>query len=121
MSVFKFGGEKPEPMIHGVRLRVRPGTQKLPEPLIGAYVTAFSIAADPREAVVNGVRALRAMGLEFEAVDPEGMALPLSGWGAYVDEAWPDFPGEFPSQSEIADRLADGGVVFTPFAGFERE
>jgi hypothetical protein len=101
-------------------LKVRAGTESLPAPLIGAHVIAFSIAADPREALVNGVRALQAMGYDFEDVLPKGLSMPLSGWEGYIAQAWPEFRDKFPSQSEIATRLANGGVIFSPFAGFDR-
>ncbi|HEX8484638.1 hypothetical protein [Sphingomonas sp.] len=105
--------------IHGIQLKIRGGPEPLPPPLIGAYVTAFSIAEEPREAVVKGVRAIQAMGYDFEDVLPEGLSMPLSDWAKYVGEAWPEFTEEFPAQSEIAARLADNGVVFSPFAGFD--
>ncbi len=105
--------------IHGIRLKVRAGTEQLPSPLIGAYVTAFSIASEPREAVIKSCRALAAMGYDFEEVLPEGLSLPVSEWGAYVMQAWPDFSADFPSQEQIADRLANDGVVFSPFAGWD--
>ncbi|WHU01705.1 hypothetical protein [Sphingomonas sp. NIBR02145] len=118
----KLSGRKREDVtIHGIRLKVRPGTQPLPSPLIAAYVTAFSVAAEPREAVVKSVRALQAMGYDFEDVLPEGLMLPLAGWGEYVAQAWPEFSEEFPSQDEIAAHLAEDGVAFSPFAGFDRE
>lgn len=115
-----FGKNVVEATIHGIRLKIRGGPEPLPSPLIGAYVIAFSIAEEPREAVVKGVRAIQAMGYDFEDVLPEGLSMPLSGWGRYVGEAWPEFTEEFPGQSEIAARLANNGVVFSPFAGFER-
>lgn len=59
------------------------------------------------------------MGYDFEDVLPEGMSTPITGWGRYVAEAWPDFLREFPTQSDIAGRLANGSVLFSPFAGFE--
>jgi hypothetical protein len=119
MSLFGFGRKDRDPTIHAIRMKVRAGSQPLPAPLIGAYVTAFSIAAEPREAVVHSVRALHAMGYEFDDILPEGLSMPLSDWGAYVAQAWPDFASEFPSQLEVAARLSDGLVVFSPFAGFE--
>lgn len=113
-----FGKKVVETMIHGIRLKICGGPEPLPSPLIGAYVTAFSLAEEPREAVVKGVRAIQAMGYDFEDVLPEGLSMPLSDWARYVGEAWPEFTVEFPTQSEIAARLAEGGVVFSPFAGF---
>lgn len=105
--------------IHGIRLKIRAGTEQLPAPLIGAYVTAFSIAADPQEAVVKGVRAVQAMGYDFEDVLPEGLSMPLTDCASYVSHSWPDYEAEFPTQRDIAAQLADNGVVFSPFAGFE--
>ena|SRR6218665_540345 len=119
MSLFGIGRKPKESRIHGIRLKVRAGTEALPEPLIGAYVTAFSIAEEPREAVVNGVRSLQAMGYDFEEVLPEGLSMPLADWGSYVDQAWPEFSDQLPSQADIAGALSNGGVVFSPFAGFE--
>jgi hypothetical protein len=100
-------------------MKVRAGSQQLPAPLIGAYVMAFSISADPREAVVNSVQALRAMGYEFDDILPEGLSMPVHDWGKYVAQAWPEFSEHFPSQPEIAARLANGAVVFSPFSGFD--
>jgi hypothetical protein len=60
------------------------------------------------------------MGYDFEDVLSEALSMPLSDWGSYIERAWPEFSAEFP-QSEVAARLANGGVVFSPFAGFERE
>jgi hypothetical protein len=108
-----------EATIYGIRLKIRGGPEPLPSPLIGAYVTAFSIAEEPREAVVKSIRAIQAMGYDFEDVLPEGLSMPLSDWARYVREAWPELMGEFPAQGEIAARLADNGVVFSPFAGFD--
>ncbi len=105
--------------IHAIRLKIRGDEQPLPAPLVGAYVTAFTIAAEPQEAVTKSVRGIRAMGYDFEDVMSEGLSLPASEWSTYVAQAWPEFVDHFPSQSEIAARLAGDGVVFSPFAGFE--
>ncbi len=119
MKLLKFGRKDAEPVIHGIRIKVRAGSQPLPPPLRGAFVTAFSIATEPREAVITSVRALQGMGYDFEDILPEGLAMPLRDWGAYVSSAWPEFRDEFPSQAQIAERLSAGGVVFSPFAGFD--
>jgi hypothetical protein len=121
VSLFGIGRKRGSATIFAIRMSVRAGAKALPAPLIGAHVIAFSIAAEPREAVVNSVNALQAMGYEFENVLPEGFSMPLGDWGSYVDRVWPEFRDAFPSQSEIDARLADGGVVFSPFAGFDSE
>ncbi|MDP2259711.1 MAG: hypothetical protein Q8J89_08360 [Caulobacter sp.] len=120
MDLFKIGRKDAEPVIHGIRIKVRGGSQPLPPPLLGAFVTAFSVATEPREAVITSVRALQAMGYDFEDILPEGLSMPLKDWGAYISSAWPEFRDEFPPQSQIAERLSAGGVVFSPFAGYDR-
>ena len=58
------------------------------------------------------------MGYDVEEILPEGLELPMSLWGAHIAEAWPDFVDHYPTQAEIATKLADGRVVFSPFAAF---
>lgn len=106
--------------ISGIRLKVRPGREGLPPPLIGAYVTAFTVADEQQQAVKQAVLAIFAMGYDVEEVLPEGLEFPMLDWGAHVAAAWPEFPDHYPSQAEIASKLANGGVVFSPFAGFDQ-
>ncbi len=87
MSWLGLGRKDREATIHAIRMKVKAGSRKLPVPLIVAYVTAFSIAAEPREAVVNSVRALRAMGYDFEDIVSEGFSMPLGDWGKYLGDA----------------------------------
>ncbi len=112
---------RPDVLISGVRLKIRAGRNPLPHPLAGAYVTAFTVADEPQQAVRQAVLAIFDMGHDIEEILPEGLELPMSKWAAYVAEAWPEFPGYYPTQAQIAAKLADGGVVFSPFAGFEAE
>jgi hypothetical protein len=53
------------------------------------------------------------MGYDFEDVLSEALSMPLGDWGSYIERAWPEFSAEFPTQSEIAARLANGAVVFS--------
>jgi hypothetical protein len=92
VSLFGFRRKKTEELtIYGVGMKVVAGSKPLPEPLIGAYVMAFSVAPEPAEAVVQSVLAIRGMGHECEELQPQGLSMPLSDWGAYVAKAWPDF------------------------------
>lgn len=109
----------PTQEIIGIPLKIKSGSDPLPSPMVGAYVTAFSIAGDPQVAVKQSVLAIFAMGYDVEEVIPKAMHISLNGWADYVTSAWPEFLDHFPSQKDIAARLANGGVVFSPFAGFD--
>jgi hypothetical protein len=106
--------------ISGIRLKVRSGKEPLPSPLVGAYVTAFTVAEEQQQAVKQAVLAIFAMGYDVEEVLREGLEFPMLDWGAHVAAAWPDFPDHYPTQDQIATKLANGGVVFSPFAGFDQ-
>ncbi len=114
-----FKDKDADAIIHGIRLKIRSGVEPLPFASTGAFVTAFSIAADPQEAILKAVRAVQAMGHDFEEILPEGLCMPLRDWGSFVSTAWSDYVQEFPSQREIAARLAGNGVVLTPVACFK--
>jgi hypothetical protein len=103
--------------IYGARIRVKAGHEPLPSPFIGAYVIGFLLCNEPREAVTTIVRALQEMGYDIEEIDSPGFSVPLGNWEKLVADTWPHLKDQFPSQSEIGDRLAKG-VVFSPFMGF---
>jgi len=105
--------------IVGIQLKIRPGTKPLPGPLAGAYVIAFSLAGDPKEAAKKSALAIFRMGYDVEEVIPQALHIELDRWDKYLSSTWPEFPDHFPSQAEIAEALSNGGVVFSPFAGFE--
>jgi len=107
-------------LISGIRLKVRAGANPLPAPLIGAYVTAYTVASDPPEAAKQAVLAIFGMGYDVEEVCREGAEVRMSDWSAHLRSAWPEFPDWFPPQAEIAKSLVSGAVVFSPFAGWEQ-
>jgi len=107
--------------IVGVSLKVRGGTNPLPAPLLGAFVTGYSLGDDPQEAIKRTVQAILAMGYDVEEIIPRAINIPLDGWAGYIASAWPDFLEHFPTQDGIGERLASRSVVFSPFAGFDQE
>lgn len=119
MGLFGLGRGRPQVLIHGARLKVRSGRAALPAPMTGAFVVGYALGETPLDAVRASVRAVQAMGYEFEDVLPDGLSIPMEDWGRHVAQAWPDVAAALPTQAEIAGRLADGGVVLGPFIGFE--
>lgn len=120
MSFFGIGRKRDERRILAIKLELRSGAKRLPEPMAGAIVTAFSFAEGPAEAARMSFQAALDKGT-LAKVLPDGFSIPVHQFRAYVEQQWPEFADQMPSQSEIADRLADGEVVFGPLIGFTQD
>ncbi len=118
MSLFGIGRKRDERRILAIKIELRSGEKLLPEPLSGAFVTAFSFAEDPTEAAQKSFRAAIEKGT-LAKVLPEGFSLPVHQWREYIESQWPEFANQMPAQSEIGDILSSGAVVFGPLIGFE--
>jgi hypothetical protein len=94
----------------------------MPSHLAGGLVHCFVGAADHKSAILLAAEKLRLKGFVIDSVhggkvyqmDPEQ-------WQAYVRKAWPEFTDHYPSQAEMLLMVSLGGVVFGPFAAWERE
>jgi hypothetical protein len=104
-------------------VRVRRGPHcGVPPHLIGAIVGCYISAPDHLSALKLAVTELAARGLIFEdLVDGKVIQLDPLQWDSYVRITWPEFIDHFMTQAEIPRFIRDGGVVFSPFAAWERE
>lgn len=121
MSLFGWRRAQDDRRVLAIKLELRSGAKSLPEPMVGAIVTAFSFAEDPGVAAAKCVHAAQAKGVEVSQVFPNGFSIPVHKWRAYVEGEWPEFAEQMPAQSEIAGLLSAGAVVFGPLIGFEHD
>jgi hypothetical protein len=119
VSLFGIGRKRDERKIFAIRLELRSGAKQLPAPMAGAIVTALSFADGPSEAAEKSFRAAVQKGV-LARVLPDGFTIPVHQFRAYVEEHWLEFAEQMPPQSEIAERLEAGEIVFGPLIGFER-
>lgn len=117
-SVIERKGE--DRLILAIRLEVRSVTMRLPEPMVGAIVTAFSFAEGPSEAAAKSSSAAEKKGVLVKGL-AGGFSIPVHQFRAFVEQQWPEFADQMPLQSEIARHLGAGEVVFGPLIGFERD
>ena len=117
MNLFGRGQKRDERRILAIRLELRSGEKSLPAPMAGAVVVAFSFADGPAEAAAKSFQAARDKGV-LAKVLADGFSIPVYQWREYVEGQWPEFASQMPSQSDIADRLENGAVVFGPLIGF---
>ncbi len=104
-----------------VTFRIASGASKIPPPMIGAWVTAFTRAEDVERAVKAAAATLRGMGFEIKELSPTARTLPVANWDAFIVENFREFKDRFPSQADIEQVLDQKDVIFSPFAGFEKE
>jgi hypothetical protein len=106
-------------VVYAFTLKIKSGETRIPAPMIGAYVVAYSIAETPEKALERSWRKLESMGYVVEDADPTGGSISVSDWDTHVSERWPDFVAHFPPQRSLASEVTKRDAIFSPFAGFE--
>lgn len=97
----------------------RGGSREMPSELIGAYVPVFASGTSHEVAAQHAVTVLIDRGFEVVAIcDGKIHELDPHRWDAFVDQAWPEFASQFPSQSEVCRELDQGFLFVDPFAGY---
>ncbi len=102
-----------------VPLHVRSGSEPIPAPMTGAYVTVFCGAPDATVAAWTAIQAIEAMGYSVPENPTEVQMMPASAYEQFVADQWPDLVSELPDQSELYERLSDSRLVIGPFAAYE--
>ena len=90
----------------------------MPPELGGAYVQCFTVAEDCARAIEKSLARLRANGLEIREVLDSAFTFDASEWTVLVEDSWPDQAAGLHTQQEFESIMADGGVVFGPFGGY---
>lgn len=94
----------------------------LPDGMTGAYVKCFTASPDIETAIRATCAALLENGLNpVEVVDDKVYQLKIADWGLYVSGEWPEYASHLPTQEEFEQKMAEGKVVYGPFAGFNDE
>ena len=106
------------PAVVAITVKVRAGTQTLPPPAVGAYVTVYSSGSDVQAAAERSGQALIAIGLTVDELVPQVLVIRLDQWDHYVANTWPQVPGHFPTAAQMPAAVAGDKVVLSPFAGF---
>jgi hypothetical protein len=119
-----FGFSKPKPAprttgFFGATMKVQRGTNtKLATAAIGAYVTAYARAESTEIAVDLIQEKLAQMGFESPELRGPVISFNVEYWAAYIDQSWPEFAENLPSQQEVLS-ISGPRVFMGAVAGFE--
>lgn len=92
---------------------------EMPAELIGAYVPVFASGASHEGAAQHAVTVLIGRGFQVvEVCDGKIQELDPHNWDSFIDQAWPEFVSEFPSQRNVLRELEKGFFFVGPFAGY---
>jgi hypothetical protein len=102
--------------LYAVGLLVRPGAEKLPEPLTGAYVSVFCGGDDPTMAAWAAIQAIEAMGFSVPESPTKVDVMRAAQWAQFAEAQWPGI--NVATQDEVYERLSQHRAIIGPFGGF---
>ena len=113
----------PHNSLFSVSIKVRRGPGcDMPTHLVGAYVDCFVAAPDHLSAIKVAAAKLSAKGFIFEdIVGGKIDQIDIDRAHVYIASKWPEMLAQLPSQREVTQLVTTGGVLFGPFAAWERE
>ncbi|MET3518170.1 hypothetical protein ABIC63_005980 [Pseudacidovorax sp. 1753] len=118
-GVFKSKSSKSRTGFFGATMKVDRGTNADLAPVaIGAYVTAFTAAAN--EEIAVGLISERLAGLGYESLELRGpvTSFNVEYWASYVERYWAEFAANLPSQQDLVT-IAEPRVFVGAIAAFE--
>lgn len=90
----------------------------MPENVAGAYVSCYAAAENYEIAVERCLSALRSDGMRVEEILQPINAMKVSDWSRHIEEQWPGYAGQMPSQKEFESSMTGGSVVYGPFGSY---
>ena len=91
----------------------------MPSDVSGAYVSCYVEADTYVTAVKKCMSALQTDGFQIADVLQPIHSMAVSDWSSHVNEQWPDHRGQMQSQAAFEDAIADGKVIYGPFASYQ--
>lgn len=122
-SPFAPGNSPAKNRLFRITLHVGRGTNTdMPEPMVGAFVPVFVAALDHEDAAHRAVANLTRRGFTFiDIADRQIHEMDATKWDEFVQDAWPDFSGHFPTQHEVLSELSSELLFTGPFAGYNAQ
>ena len=90
----------------------------MPSTVGGAYVSCFAKGVSYAEAMDVAIKKLTEDGLYPEEVLEPVHEMDLSSWAIYIEDEWPEYVNNLPSQLDFEKAIKLGEAVYGPFASY---